>query len=82
MKGATPAQVVEENKRTGLLSLLKHMFGYSEGSKAIESQSAPTTSARVLPPSTPVAHPNVSVANETTTSASPETGFAGVALAA
>ncbi len=81
MKTASLTQAPEENKRTGLLPMLKQKFGFFGGPKAIEFQSAPTTSAPVSPSSTLVACTDVSTTNEATPSAFPETDFAGLAVA-
>ena len=76
-------QAPQENKRTGPISLLKQKFSLSGGTKAIKSQSAPTTPAPVPSSSSPVACPDapVSIANEATASASPDSNFAGPAVA-
>ena len=78
MKTAAQAQAPEENKRTGPLSLFMQFVGFGSP-KATESQSAPTTSAPVLPSSTPNACTEAST-NEATPS-SPEANFAGLAVA-
>ena len=80
MRVATLALVAEEEK-FGLLSQFGQQVRRSRDPKAIELQSTSTTSVSVLPSSTPVARPAVSVANESTTSAAPETDFAGPVVA-
>ena len=80
MRPAIQTQAPEENKRTGPFFMLQK-FIRSGGPKTIGSQSAPTTPAPVSPFSTPVACPDVSVASEDTSSESPETDFAGLAVA-
>ena len=83
MKRAILAQAPQEKKRTGPISLLKQTFSLSGGTKAFRSESAPATPALVQPSSSPVACPDapVAVANEAAASASPDSNFAGPAVA-
>ena len=83
MKPAIVAQAPQENKRTGWLSQFLQMFSRSGATNSIEPQCATTTPAPVPSPSSPAVCPDASVAaaNEATASVSPDTNFAGLAVA-